>query len=736
MNITKKAVALSACLLIATQFIGCSNKQQNVENIRYEKGGYEENIIESSINTSSISRLINNGEKMIFVDNYDFSVYSIDEKNNFIKENNNALISPRIIPIRVLAAKGDTYFIEGFDASKNENGYYIIDNAGKSNKIQISDFVYSAGYDKVDDKIIFISNGSLSEINLSNNSVKQFADVGQKVYAMNVIGNKVYIVDETGIHIIDCSSGNEIELTDSLKEFFSSISFDFDLMNYSYDIYGADDNSIYILCAEGIYRYAENGNQVEQLIDGKKYSIGSTVKTPISIFVNKESVINVLFDNAEIAEYVYDPEMDNSINSVMKVYSLYKDSGFEQCVNQYLINNKNVQIDYNIGCREGYTDSDAIKDLTVQILSDEAPDLILLDGIDIDNFKDKNILVDLSKHESEWKPEGEYLSNVVEWNRDNNGLFCVASRFHLPAFGGNNDDINKITTFSELADKVEKIRKEEDPAYQIIGFTNSDSVAELGFIYEGTDILNNEHLNTDDFKKYYTTCSKIYNNDLSSDNSISFSETFKNKNDTYNFIGRYYNSIINKDSFAVGTINSIDNELDFITSADSGKNAYNVSYKYGFGNGKKTFVPSNNIGVIDAGKNHEEAYKFIKFVLDSENQKVKSSEGLPVNCDALSYFYDRTNDPKADQKSYDVSLFSVSSYEAGGITDDINVKFVNKKQSAEFDEYIRSLDEPIYVDSITMGIISGSLRQILFGDASIDQIAEDTVRQLELKMKE
>ena len=736
MNTLKKAIVISACLLIAGQLIGCSNKKQNVENIRYEKGGYEEHIIESSISTSNISKLMYNGDKMLFVDNYDFSVYSIDENNKFVSENNNALTSQDIIPVRVLAVKGDTFFIEGFETSSNDQGYYIIDNAGKKTKIQTNEFIYSAGYDKDDDKIIIISNGAISEINLINYSVKQIADVGQRVYAMDVIGNKAYVVDETGVHIIDCSSGSELESNNALNEFFSDINYEFDPMNYPYDIYGADDNSIYILCTDGIYRYAENGNQVEQLIDGKKYSIGSAVKTPISLVINGDGNISVLFDNAEIAEYEYDPEMSNTIDSVLKVYSLYKDNGFSQNVNQYLINNKNVQIDYNIGYKEGGTIGDAIEDLTLQVLSGESPDLILLDGIDIDNFKDKNILVDLSNHESEWKPEGEYLNNIVEWNRDNKGLFCVASRFRLPAFGGNKGDIDKITSFSDLADKAEKIRKEGNPSYQIMGFGDSDSVAKLKFIYDGMDILNNEHLNADDFIKFYTDCSKVFKNDLSSDLSMSFSDTFSNSSDTYNFIGRYYNSVINKDSFAVGTINSIDNELDFITSANTGKNEYDVSYKYGIGNGKKTFVPSYNIGVVDSGKNHQEAFKFIKFILESDNQKAKCSEGLPVNCEALSYFYGRVNDSNADQQEYDVNLFSSSSYEPGGITDDITVKFVNKKNSSEFDEYIRTLDEPVYIDSITMDIINSSLRKILFEDASIDQMADDTVRQLELKMKE
>ena len=731
----KKAAALAACLLIMVQFSGCRSQKNDRKDVVFGKGGYEEHIIEASVNTSGISGLIDNGEKKIIADYFDLSLYSLDN-NTFVKEPGNKLASNVIVTSRLLAAKGENYFIEGFDSKTGESGYYIIDAENKPHKIQNTDYIISAGYDKEDDKIVFLANNYLSEINMGNYSVKQLADVGLQIYAMNIIGNKAYVVDENGLHIIDCKSGNAIEPAEPLRDFFNSISVNYDPSGLLYDICGADDNSLYILSSDGIYRYAENGNQIEQLIDGKKYSIGSNTKKTVAIVVNKEGTISVLFDNAEIAEYVYDPDMDNNITSVLKVYSLFKDDSLDQYMNQYLIKNKNVQIDYTTGFREGCTENDAIEDLTVQILSGNAPDLILLDGVDIDNFKDKNILADLSEHESEWKPEGEYLTNIAEWNRDENGLFCVASRFRVPAFGGNRDDISNINNMNDLAEKVEKIRKEEDPAYQIIGFESSDSVAELGLIYEGTGILEPDNINTESFRKFYTGCSKLYKNDLSSDHTISFCLEYCNKTDKYNFIGRYYNSIINKDSFAVGTINSFDNELDFITSADSGNNIYDISYIYGMGNGKKTFAPSGVLGVVDAGKNHEEAYKFIKYVLGSDNQKTQSSEGFPVNCDALKYFYNRADDPSAVQKEHPENISSASIYENGGITDDITVKCINKKKSAEFDAYIKSLDEPVYIDSMTKEIINDSLRKIIFEDADTEQIAEDTVRQLKLKMKE
>lgn len=156
----------------------------------------------------------------------------------------------------------------------------------------------------------------------------------------------------------------------------------------------------------------------------------------------------------------------------------------------------------------------------------------------------------------------------------------------------------------------------------------------------------------------------------------------------------------------------------------------NADYKFGTGRNGKVFVPKCNLGIIEAGKNHEEAEKFIAYALGAEPQKLAEESGFSVNTDALSWFCKKNENDINNFYGYDLTSLDESK------TFVFDIKWITNKQAKEFDEFIRALDTPFAVDKATEQIIVNNGIECMNDSVSISEAASKTVSQLELKMKE
>ena len=92
------------------------------------------------------------------------------------------------------------------------------------------------------------------------------------------------------------------------------------------------------------------------------------------------------------------------------VYSLSEDDLVKQTISAYQTQYPNLFIEYQIGMDEGgITREDALKKLNTQLLSGSGPDVIMLDGINIDTYAEKGVLMDLSDIVKEIEPDRRSL---------------------------------------------------------------------------------------------------------------------------------------------------------------------------------------------------------------------------------------------------------------------------------------------------------------------------------------
>lgn len=727
----KKVLKLSAfitALTITISVTGCK-KKDSADNM--SKGGYVEEEMDVNLQVYSLSEFCLIDGKISIFDTGANEKYCLSEDgNSFLKGSDVIMNKSDYGTSEIITASEMGYLIRSFGDSSEEVGYYFVDAEGVKNKLNIvSSYACSAEFTS-DGKLFVTNDGKLSVVSLTNYSVKPIMSVGFETKVMDIIGDNIIIVDENGTHMYDYKNEKETEVPQVLSDFFSERNGSQNDGVTTFDMCSGENNSIYIACSDGIFRYVMNGNQIEQLIDGTVCSLGDLSLELSSIIHCKDDTIYAAFKDGKILKYRYDPDLITTVSSVLTIYSLEKNDTLSQTIRSFAASNRNIKVDYQVGMRNGITYDDAMKELTTQILSGSAPDVIMLDGIDIDNYIDKNMLSDLSESEKIWNPNGTLLDNVAKWNKKSDSIYSVACRFRIPAVGTHSEEVETIKCLEDIADKVEEYREKYDDPYPIIYVESPEAAIKLGLIYEGNDVIDNGSVNKDKLEEMFDSCERIYNNSQNQSNPIRYGMHSQDIENEYIFATRVNAALLDDHTLALGTINTFDSDLNMVTSIDTLSVPSDIEVRYGIGDNDKLFIPTCNLGIIEAGKNKDAAVKFIATALGVENQKIDHNDGFPVNTDTLEWFYNKN-------KNMNNNVFNFECSSMGGNREaTMNLEWMTNMEVEDFDNYIHNLNEPVIMDTITKTIIVDAGVKCIEGSMSPSEAADEAVRQLHLRMKE
>lgn len=720
-----KAAALLGALMMLSTVTGCSEDDQQA--VKLSKGGYVESVmkIDSEVFSLSEIKLIDN--KLTTFDSMFCKQYVIPDDDSKVKQSVDQVLK-KIEPsggfMTLLASSDGVYFISKVDGESLEPEYFIVSSEGEEQKIDIKDYIFNAEYSD-SGRLFMLCGGNLCEV-MDNGSVKPLMTVGENIINMDVIGDNVIVVDEKGVHFYDIKNDKEAEAPKALTDFFAEYVNKAGSEEVRLDMCKAPNDSICIACSDGIYKYILNGNNVEQIVDGVSCSLGNPSLKLSSIYCCDDESIIVAFDEGTISKFSYDPEMENTKAVVLKVYTLEKDETLSQLINGYASQNRDVKIDYQIGMKDGLSYEDAMKDFTTQVLSGNAPDLIMLDGMDIDNYIDKNMLCDLSSFENEWNKDGKLIDNIVKWNKKGDKVYNVACKFTIPAIGADSEDLKKLSSFDDIAEFIKDNRKQYNDTFPLMYFEKPEQLIKTALMYMSGDIFSNGKIDSDKLEEFFGSCYDINKYNEKEGEYVSYGY----EGSEMSFTDRLFNVIREDHTIAVGTVNTFDYDLNVLESLNSLSPENNADYRFGTGKSDKVFVPKCNLGIVEAGKNHEGAEKFIAYALGTEPQKLAEENGFPVNTDALGWFYKKNENDINNFYGYELSSLDDSK------TFVFDIKWITNKQAKEFDEYIRTLDTPFTVDKATEQIIINNGIECLNDSVSASEAASKTVSQLELKMKE
>lgn len=396
-----------------------------------------------------------------------------------------------------------------------------------------------------------------------------------------------------------------------------------------------EDGELYMCDTEGLHYWKMGGSVWETFIDGTLNSLsmpsvdilgifggdnndyyvgvsgGGAYLPSVELEENEEYVgVYTGRDNSQLLHFVYDPDLPSVPSKVLNVYGLDDFSTIRQAVSVFQKANPDVMVKYQVGDggSGNATLTDTIKALNTELLNKKGADVIILDGLPVDDYIKKGILSDLSGFVNPMI-ENKTIHPLISssWKREDGGIYSVPIRYTMPVLYGTKEGIEAMSSLKNLLDYSEK--HQEMPLLK--GLT-SNQVSEILMSIFHKELFTANGVSEEQLRNYLKAVKLLQTErteeggeeDPDSDQNLYYIDNKLSAID-YKVLSGMFDlmvpgGIITKNAYEVKTANSV-------------------------------YYPIQNVGINKASSQQDIAQKFIETLLSEEIQNNAFWDGFPVN---------------------------------------------------------------------------------------------------------
>ena len=288
--------------------------------------------------------------------------------------------------------------------------------------------------------------------------------------------------EQDGVFLYDLDTGERIEdevLSDFVAQNYKR---DDNVVASTYTIFPAEDGGIYVAGAKGLHRHVIGGAVMEQVINGGLCGL-SDPSNPVAVMMRtKDDGFMAVYSEGKISSFTYDPDMPSTPSQTLVAYSLTESDILRQAITRYQEVNPDVYVEYRVGLSEegGATKEDAIKKLNTEIMAGKGADLLVLDGLPTDSYKEKGVLLDISPYLAKLETEEPLLPNIKESFTEDGKITMIPAAVTLPMYYTKQENMTSVSDLSALADLFEKLRKDH-PGEELMELYSKDMLFDAVF---------------------------------------------------------------------------------------------------------------------------------------------------------------------------------------------------------------------------------------------------------------
>lgn len=614
---------------------------------------------------------------------------------------------------------------EGVDVEFNEIG-------DMENAIQTFSFTDNG------DVIGMDYNSTMLQIDPLTGEIKNTLKNDDYISEFVACGNKVLLkgMDNT----LEVYNTETLQLEDSypaLNDFFAAqnqgeggnVSINYGLPSSMMKV-GLKDDSLLYADHTGLYQYTFGGTVVEQIINGTTNSMGNMELSATALEQLDENTylagfVDIQGGTSKLLKYTYSGEADSTPSAEINVYSLKDDQTLRQVISKFQQNNPDILVNLQIGMSEGQTLSDTLRTLNTNIMSGKGPDIIILDGMPINNYIDKNLLEDISDLVDDAdKSEGLYGDIAKAFEKDKK-IYAVPTRFAIPMIVGDPAVLDGIKDAGTLADQLEGYQGASDQPLLTNTYTAKDYL-KTTLSYAANILKEDGTLDEDALKAFLEASKRGYKGDIRGVNpeEIDGMKTAEEENDTAN--GRSdlgVGLLTKKQILDMGNMSTMESYAAMVAANKKTNSGYqNIGSE-----DEQLFTPKLVAGINSKSKQLDVAKDFVKAMLTEESQCIQVGEGLPVNQKAFEAI---CNPPRED---YMVS-FVLSDSDGASVS--LEVTWPTEDELSEIKELVKKLDTPLNYDSTIQEAIMGEGAKCLEGELTVDEATANILKTVQLYLSE
>lgn len=499
------------------------------------------------------------------------------------------------------------------------------------------------------------------------------------------------------------------------------------------------DGYLFFTTHDGLYSYAPGGSVTEELVSGGRSSLGDPTFFPKALTGAEDGSFYVLGQGAEAAlyHYVYDPEAPTQPSIQLRLYSLYEDENLRQMVSQYQKSHPEVAIDLEIGLtgEDGVTVADALRTLNTEILAGSGPDLICLDGFNIDTYLEKGILADLS---GVLNQAGPLLEQVTNCYAQDGKVCAVPTTFAIPAMYGAEKYVSQIHDLDSLVVAAKQAKEENPDRERIANAMYPITMADLYYDSCSAAWVNPDGtLDAEKLAAFYAAMKELYALDESfrqanAEWMAEFAEEFEN--------GEYY--FAPGDYTGLGGVFYIYGDICYLPTGTldgmyawsshvlAGEKDYlSVGYRTIplSGQASNVFLPRRIMGILTTATHPQAAETFLTFMLSDEVQAKDLTTGFPVN--------QVTFERELSEDRYVDSVITTGSA-VQGTSVSYSAQWANASQRQQLKGWVDDLTTPALTDRTIRSKVMDQMVDCCNGKITPQQAADAALRSLNLYLSE
>lgn len=545
----------------------------------------------------------------------------------------------------------------------------------------------------------------------------------------------------SGLKLFDCRGSRAVVLSQSGGG-FSAINLDsgkqeqmFEYEGMGGDSYGilklGEQEDCYYVDRKGLHHINLNGSTIETLIEGDTASMGDTSMELVDFVLGEQEEYFVLYNmdgKASVMHYIYDKDAKVTPDEQLVIFGLEENKTIKQAVSRFQKAHPEVRVRYKTGSQQetGTTRADQIRVLNTELLGGNGADILVLDGLPLESYISKGVLMDLSDFYSNLQQDSPISDNIISSMKKEKGLYQLPVRAKVLSMYGTKEEMEALQSLDALSAYLEKgggrelldARSYEYYLRLLITLNYKDLFdsgekkeipqQELKALLEAAKKLGQATgTEADTIQNYYLGQVP----ELTEDNIIKemggteFLSCIDSNNDLNVRKGK--GAVITEAGGAFSLIEACE-VLRQIKAAPLGIH--------------KLYLPKGMVGVNSSSKNKELAQEFLKMLFSEEIQSLDLNDGFPVNAKALEAWSQK----EAPEDGMGLAI-------AGSDENDemFSAAEPSGEQMMPFIQLLKEADTPVLIDDVILEVTLDEGIAYCSGEKSL----EDAVSGISNKTK-
>lgn len=493
-------------------------------------------------------------------------------------------------------------------------------------------------------------------------------------------------------------------------------------------------SDLYCANTKGVYKFSSQSNQYEKVFSFTELMLGGGEPYLTAFAVDGKGIAYLTFyspSSMTVAFKSYSLERRSTEDGTVSVYSLESNSELNSAILRFQESNPEIKWTVEIGLDgEGVaTTGDAIRKLNTRLLAGEGPDVILLDGLPISSYIDKQMLADLSEVlGSEVNIQEDYFNNVLMTYSQNGQIYALPTSFYFYGCQGSDAFIEQASETTTLSDEL--VREAEAGLFgnyenQYSGDTEAFSkfreTEKVLYGLYSPGLVKEGRVDPATLESYYSCCKALQNAMGETGTKAAIDK------EAESILYQALDSISGSTQNGIGVVAGVIDLSALLQQKRESQVAWSAIPA-----SSACFAPRMSLGINKNSSHKNEARELIRYMLGSEYQSTLVMS-LPVKKDSFQNVIRNIHSDKHEDADHEELLFEMI------LTDEQSIYVYKAENEFEIEQCVDvadSLSVSINDDTVVRESVLEGLENYLNNSKTLSQAVSETENRINLYLAE